>query len=269
VAAFAGKRLTLSMERQPATTHGAGEREAGHGEAIVVAILAGVLDVLIFGGTGSAGRCVLRECLASSQVGRVRAISRRPLDLQHEKLTTVLHDNYTTYDAVKAAFEGVDVCLYCLGKSVSQVEHESAYRRITYEFAVAAAAALRDGSPDAVFHFISGGGASLDSRFMWARVKAETERDLLGSSALTLCWRPAAIDGMPSPSEPLLYRAARPLYAVLKPFRSLYVNGADLGLAMIQASVEGMHGRIIENREIRDLADRARALKQLDAIRRR
>jgi uncharacterized protein YbjT (DUF2867 family) len=224
--------------------------------------------VLIFGGTGSARRSVLQECLVSALVSDVRAMTRRPLDVRHDKLTTVLHHDYSNYDAVRSAFAGVDVCFYCLGKSVSQVEDEAAYRRITYDFALAAASALREGSPDATFHFVSGGGAALDSRFMWARVKAETERDLLAASALTLCWRPAAIDGEPSDSQPLLYRATRPLFALLRPFRSWYVSGADLGLAMLQASAEGMHGRIIENREIRDLADRAAALKQLDAIRR-
>jgi uncharacterized protein YbjT (DUF2867 family) len=224
--------------------------------------------VLIFGGTGSAGRAVLKECLASDLVAEVRAITRRPLGETHEKLVTVLHNDYTDYAACPAAFEHVDACFYCLGKSVSQVENEAAYRRLTYDFAIAAAAALRRGSPGAVFHFVSGGGAALDSRFMWARVKAETERDLLAASALTLCWRPAAIDGLPSASEPWLYRAMRPLYALIRPFRAWYVTGADLGLAMLQASAEGLHGRIIENREIRDLADRARALKQFDAIRR-
>ena len=224
--------------------------------------------MLIFGGTGSAGRAVLQECLASSAVGEVRAITRRPLGQVHEKLSTVLHTDYTNYAAASGAFDGIDACFYCLGKSVSQVEDEAAYRRLTYDFAVAAAAALRERSPEAVFHFVSGSGAALDSRFMWARVKAETERHLLAASALTLCWRPAAIDGMPSASEPWLNRIVRPLYGLLEPFRGWYVSGSDLGLAMLQASVEGMHGRIIENPEIRNLADRARALKQLDAIRR-
>ena len=227
-----------------------------------------MLRVLIFGGTGSAGRAVLQECLASTLVGEVRAMTRRQLGEQHQKLSTVLHTDYTNYEAASASFAGIDVCFYCLGKSVSQVENEAAYRRLTYDFAIAAAAALHRASPDAVFHFISGGSAALDSRFMWARVKAETERDLLAASAQTLCWRPAAIEGLPSESEPMLYRAMRPLYRLISPFRGWYVSGSDLGLAMLQASAEGMHGRIIENREIRDLADRARALKQLAALRR-
>jgi len=39
------------------------------------------------------------------------------------------------------------------------------------------------------------------------------------------------------------------------PLPRLYVRGEDLGRAMLQATVEGTRGRVIENREIRDLAD--------------
>jgi uncharacterized protein YbjT (DUF2867 family) len=125
---------------------------------------------------------------------------------------------------------------------------------------------LKTESPLATFHFVSGRGAALDSRFMWARVKAETERDLLVSTT-AVCWRPAAIDGLPSSSEPPLTRFLRPLYRLMEPMRSMYVTADDLGRAMLQAAAEKMRGRIVENRQIRDLADRARALDQLDAIR--
>jgi uncharacterized protein YbjT (DUF2867 family) len=177
-----------------------------------------------------------------------------------------LHDDYERYAPIRSAFDGVDICLFCLGKSVSQVENEAAYRRLTHDFALAAATALKQGSPDATFHFISGSGAGLESRFMWARVKAETERDLLAGFTV-VCWRPAAIDGMRSASEPVLYSLLRPLLRLMRPFRGLYVSGGDIGKAMLQATAEHIRGRIIENREIRDLADRARALSRLDELR--
>ena len=45
---------------------------------------------------------------------------------------------------------------------------------------------------------------------------------------------------------------------LLRPFRSLYVRAEDIGLAMLAATGQGIRGRIFENAEIRDLADRAR-----------
>ena len=122
--------------------------------------------------------------------------------------------------------------------------------------AMAAAGALLSNSPSAAFHFISGRGASLDSRQMWARVKAETERDLM-TAVKAVCWRPAAIDGVPSAREPVVFKVARPiLRVVFGPFPSLYVKGEDIGRAMLEAASQGMRNRIIENTEIRDLADR-------------
>jgi len=96
----------------------------------------------------------------------------------------------------------------------------------------------------------------VESRFMWARVKGETERDLMDQFD-AVCWRPAAIDGVPSRSEPRMFKILRPLLRLLSPFRGLYVKGEDLGRAMLLAAAENMRGRIVENAEIRDLADRA------------
>jgi uncharacterized protein YbjT (DUF2867 family) len=216
------------------------------------------MKILLFGATGSAGGSVLRACLADPAVEEVRAIVRRPLPLEHEKLQVFIHKDFQDYSGVKAAFAGVDACLFCLGISATQVSGEEEYRQITYGFAVAAARALRAQSPEAAFHFISGQGTSLSSRFMWARVKAETERELMALGD-AVCWRPAAIDGAPSDNAPRAYKVLRPLFRLLKPFRSLYISGEDLGRAMLQATAERMRGRIVENAEIRDIAERARA----------
>jgi uncharacterized protein YbjT (DUF2867 family) len=215
------------------------------------------MKILIFGATGSAGGSVLRACLSSPQVDEVRVIVRRPPDLADPKLRAVVHDDYLDYTKVESAFAGVDACLFCLGISATQVSGEPEYRRITHDFALAAARTLRAQSPSAVFHFISGQGASLTSRFMWARVKAETERDLM-AEVDAVCWRPAAIDGVPSRSEPRLFKIARPVLRVLlSPFRGLYVKGEDIGRAMLRATADGLRGRIIENAEIRDIAERS------------
>jgi uncharacterized protein YbjT (DUF2867 family) len=213
------------------------------------------MKILVFGATGSAGGSVLRVCLSALAVEEVRAIVRRPLKLSHDKLRVFVHGDYLDYAPVEEAFVGVDACFFCLGISVNQVSGESEYRTITHDLALAAARSLKAQSPGAVFHFLSGQGAGLGSRMMWARVKAETERDL-GNVIDAVCWRPAFIDGDDSASQPRVYQALRPLFRILSPFRSLYVTGEDIGRAMLQATAENVRGRTIENREIRDRADR-------------
>ena len=214
--------------------------------------------ILIFGATGSAGGGVLQACLASPSVTEIRAIARRPLAVADARVRVIQHQAFDDYAAIADAFVGVDACLYCLGKSSTQVSSEAEYRHLTYDYAVAAARAVWQGSPTAVFQFVSGASTRIDSRYMWARVKAETERDLI-AAVDAVCWRPGAIDGVPSASEPMLFRLARPVIRVVfGPFRSLYVKASDIGLAMIQATREGLRASIIENAGIRDLADAAR-----------
>jgi uncharacterized protein YbjT (DUF2867 family) len=218
------------------------------------------MRILLLGATGSAGGSVLLACLASPRVESVRAVVRRPLALSHPKLRVFVHADYLDYAAVAEAFTGVDACFDCLGISVGQTSGEAEYRRITHDFALAAARALRAYTPAAAFHYLSGDGASLGSRFMWARVKAEAERDLIAGFA-AVCWRPAAIDGEPSRSEPRRYKLLRPILRVLfGRSRRFYVKGEDIGRAMLLAADEGMRSRVVANREIRDLADRSRAV---------
>lgn len=212
------------------------------------------MRILIFGATGAAGGAVLRTALASPLVDELHAIARRSLKIQDPKLKVVEHPNFLDFASASLAFKNVDACLYCLGISVTQVSGETEYRQITHDFAVAAAKALIVNSPNASFHFISGRGTSLESRMMWARVKAETERDLIQLCNAT-CFRPAFIDAELSDRAPALLQFLRPVFRVLKPFRSLYVSGEDLGKAMLKAVQLNVRGSILENPEIRQMAD--------------
>ena len=212
------------------------------------------MKVLVFGATGTAGTGILRACLESRSVSQIRVVARRAPADTNEKVTTFLHDDYLDYSKVRGAFAGLHACLYALGISVRQAPDEAEYRRITHDFAMAAARQLRESSPDAVLHFVSGQGTSLESRFMWARVKAETERDLAQVTS-TVCWRPGFIDGGTAATGPRLYRALRPAFRLLRGIRSLYVTGEDIGRAMLRATEEGIRAGIVENAQIRDMAE--------------
>ena len=111
---------------------------------------------------------------------------------------------------------------------------------------------------------------SIEENFAYVRVRGEIsgfKRHASGHCYLSLkdaeavidavCWRPAYIDAKPSVSMPKFYAIFAPLGRLAKPFSSWYVHGNDLGRAMLQATVENLRHRVIENREIRLIAARA------------
>jgi uncharacterized protein YbjT (DUF2867 family) len=214
------------------------------------------MNVLLFGATGAAGGAVLTACLKTPIVDEVRTIARRPLARRHPKLRSYTHSDFLNYDAVAEAFEDIDACLFCLGISTTQVKSDEEFRRINGDFALAAARLLKQKSPGAAFHYISGQGTNVNGRFMWQKVKGQIEIELMQEIG-AVCWRPSAIAGEMSDSTTWMYKVGRPFFAILKPFRDLYIDGQDLGRAMLQATLDGRRSQIIENRQIREIAEKS------------
>jgi uncharacterized protein YbjT (DUF2867 family) len=216
------------------------------------------MNLLLFGATGTAGGAVLKAALADPAVTEVRAPVRQPHRMpSHPNCRVISHADFLDYTPLRSALAGLDACFFCLGVSVRQVSAEPDYRRITMDFPLAAATALRQVSPGATFHYLSGQGAGTTSRFMWARVKGEAEQALIARFD-AVCWRPAFIDGADSAGAPRLYQKLRPVFRLLRVSRSLYVSGEDLGRAMLRATQQQMRGQIVENVDIRRLADESR-----------
>jgi uncharacterized protein YbjT (DUF2867 family) len=212
------------------------------------------MNILLFGASGTAGGAVLQACLETPAVNEVRVIVRRPLGRTEEKVWEIVHADFLNYVEVAEAFREVDACLFCLGISVTQVSKEE-FLKISHDYPIAAARMLKAESPGAAFHYISGAGTRADSGTFWSKVKGETENELMALAG-AVCWRPAFIDADPSPSIPKMYAVLRPVLRLLKPFRSLYVDGKDLGRAMLEATKENLRGQVVENAEIRELAGR-------------
>ncbi len=221
----------------------------------------GQLKAAVFGPTGLVGMGVTHAWLDDPRVAEVRAVSRRPLPYSAPGLRPVECRDFLDLVPLRESLKGVDAVCYCLGRSYSQVRDAAEYRKITYDFALAAGRAVVEASPNATFHFVSGSGTSLESRMNWARVKAETEQALceLGLGGC-VCWRPAGVLHEVKPDRMTTYhRMGATMGALLRGFRSLTVGNRAIGEAMLQATLDGRREGIIENREIRDLADGYRA----------
>ncbi len=210
------------------------------------------MKVLLFGATGTAAPPSCRHVWTPHVWTKFAPFVRRPLGRTDSKLREIVRSDYLDFAGSSDAFRSVDACLFCLGTSVTQVSKHD-FLKISHDFPIAAAHMLKKESPAAAFHYISGAGTRADSKTFWSQVKGKTENELMDLVG-AVCWRPGFIDAPASPSIPRFFAAMQPVFRLLKPFRSLYVLGEDIGKAMLQATKQNFRRRIIENPEIRTLA---------------
>jgi uncharacterized protein YbjT (DUF2867 family) len=217
------------------------------------------LRVVVFGPTGTAGSEVVRQCIQDPRIAEVRAITRRQLEDQHEKLRVIQVQDVGILDSALDALTGVDACFFCLGISQSQAQSESHYRAVTIHYPVHAADVLRERSPDHTFVYLSGQGADPVGRSwaMWARVKGEAETELARLQLRRLfCFRPGYIHPEPGHEKSgVTATIARALYPAAKiVLPGATIRASELGRAMIEAVVSEAPGGVLENPEILALA---------------
>ncbi|MCC0094329.1 epimerase [Streptomyces flavotricini] len=220
------------------------------------------MNVLLFGGTGMIGRGVLRECLRDDSVTAVLCVGRTPLGVSHPKLRERIQDDPSDLCAPDLDLASFDACFFCLGVSAVGMK-EQEYRRVTHDLTLAAARPLAAANPRLTFAYVSGEGtdSTEQSRTMWARVKGETENDLLQLPFRAYMFRPGLVQpvrGMPS--KTLLYRVGYVLTAPLFPLLrriapNLVTTTEALGRAMIAVATPdaGVRTRILRPQDINRL----------------
>ncbi len=205
------------------------------------------MKVILFGATGMVGQGVLRECLLDADVESVLTLVRSSTGQEHEKLRELVHDDYSDFSKISDSLTGRDACFFCLGVSSAGMNEED-YKKITFDFTLAAARALLERNPNMVFIYVSGAGtdSSERGRSMWARVKGQTENALLAMPfRAAYMFRPAFIQPMHGiKSKTKLYRAAYalmgPLYPVWKTIAPNYVSTTEqVGRAMLEVAKHG------------------------------
>jgi dTDP-4-dehydrorhamnose reductase len=68
------------------------------------------MKLLITGSTGMVGSELLRQAIIDNDVTSIIALSRKPLDIQHPKLKTIIHKNFLDYSSLGYLFIDCDVC---------------------------------------------------------------------------------------------------------------------------------------------------------------
>jgi len=146
--------------------------------------------VVLAGATGLVGRSILKDLLADSTVTAVHALGRRPLDIQHPKLTSYAVD-FTALPPLPPA----DEAYLALGTTIKVAGSQAAFRAVDMDASLAVArAAFAAGCRR--LGVVSAMGADSKSRIFYNRVKGELEDELsaIGFDALVIA-RPSFLTG--------------------------------------------------------------------------
>ncbi|HZL20578.1 MAG TPA: NAD(P)H-binding protein [Polyangia bacterium] len=216
------------------------------------------MKVILFGATGMVGQGVLRECLLDPEVTEVLAVGRTATGQSDPKLQEIVHQDFTDFSAIADGLTGYEACFFCLGISSAGMS-ESDYRRVTYDFTLAAAQVLAARNPAMTFIYVSGTGtdSTARGRSMWARVKGETENALLALPfKAAYMFRPGIIQPLHGvKSKTKLYRAAyvvaAPLFPILKRLVPKHLTTSEqVGRAMLAIAKRGAPVQRLENADI-------------------
>ncbi len=214
--------------------------------------------VIITGATGMIGKGVLLECLDHDSIDEVLVIGRNPGGMDHLKLKELIHKDFTDFTTIKDQLSGYDACFFCLGVSSVGMKEEQ-YKRITYDFTLALAKTLYKINPKITFNYVS--GESTDStekgKVMWARVKGNTENNLLNMGfKQAFMFRPGIIiplRGIKSRTKgyQFMYDYFMWLVKLIKWFSpNSVVTTTQIGLAMINSMLNGYSKNILHPKDI-------------------
>ncbi|HWV74628.1 MAG TPA: NAD-dependent epimerase/dehydratase family protein [Pseudosphingobacterium sp.] len=219
------------------------------------------MKVVITGVTGMVGEGVLLECLEHPNITEILSVSRRPSGRVHAKLKEYIVPDFLSLPENDEKLRGYDACFYCAGISSVGVK-EPVYRQVTYDTTMAFANALKP-NPRMTFLYVSGAGtdSSEKGRIMWARVKGKTENDLMQLPfKQSIGFRPAFMKPVKEQKNlPSFYKFVAWLFPIFSTvFPGIINTMEEIALAMIEVAQHGYEKGIIEVKDIRLLATRAK-----------
>ncbi|RPI45698.1 MAG: epimerase [Bacteroidetes bacterium] len=219
------------------------------------------MKILLFGASGMVGGGVLRVCLNDPNVDSVLSVGGVTFKMKHQKLHELVVPDLFDLNHVQSEMAGFDACFYSIGVSSVGMSEET-YRQLTFDLTIRIAGMVGELNPNVVFFYVSGVGsdASGKSRWMWARVRGETENRLIGMTFPAYIFRPGYIQpwkGVVSKTKStrIMYKVLGPIFPVLKLLFPNQVTTVErIGLAMIRVVKTGHPKHLLKVREINALA---------------
>lgn len=219
------------------------------------------IKAIITGSTGMVGEGVLHECLLHPDVESVLVINRKPCGQTHAKLQEIIHPDFFDLTPIESRLTGYNACFFCAGVSSVGMK-EAEYTRVTYDLTMNFAQTLCRLNPGMTFCYVSGSGtdSTEKGRMWWARVKGRVENDLVKMPFKTACnFRPPFMLPTKGLKNTLsFYKYINWLYPVCRPvFPNYFITLKELGVAMINCALYGSEKKVLEAKDIVELAGKA------------
>jgi uncharacterized protein YbjT (DUF2867 family) len=131
--------------------------------------------VLLAGASGLVGRYALDALLDAPDIGRVFAITRRPLGREHPRLA----NRIVQFDALESQMKAVTchVAVCCLGTTLKEAGSQEEFRRVDVDHVLAFARIAKAGQAQR-FVVVSSAAANSSSKNFYLRTKGEMEEAL-------------------------------------------------------------------------------------------
>ena len=200
---------------------------------------------IIIGASGLIGKELLTLLLNHQEFESIKVYVRKPLNIQHHKLTEIITD-FSKIQELRNGIDG-DVIFCCLGSTKSKTPNLNDYRKIDHDYPLFfAKEGLKNGLSQ--FHLISALGADAKSSNFYTKMKGETEDELKQLSIPSIyIYQPSFLTGNRTENRPLekvvlfLMKLIDPLLlGGLKKYQS--INAITVAKAMINESIKNKKG---------------------------
>lgn len=209
---------------------------------------------LIAGATGMVGKKLLSLLLDCPDYGKVFVLSRRIVDIDHQKLQVIISD-FNRLD-FELPDEKIDDVFCCLGTTIKEAGSAVEFRKVDFDYCLQLAEACQKRGARH-FLLISSIGANARSPLLFVRTKGELEEALkkLNYPALSI-FRPSMLDGdreEKRPAEEIMLKVLRPLSIFTKLLMPALtpVKDREVAVAMLEGAKTPSQGvRLISSKEI-------------------
>jgi uncharacterized protein YbjT (DUF2867 family) len=216
---------------------------------------------LVLGATGLTGGHLTELLLHSGQYEKINVICRRPLSINHPKLTAFIGD-FSSLGEMRDAFDADDV-FCCIGTTIKKAGSKDAFQETDLAYPLKAAHMASEAGA-ARFLIISSMGANPESLFFYNQVKGRMEDELKALNAFSLhIFRPSLLVGqraefrLGEKAGEIFLKAAGPLMkGKLQKYKSIPARAVAKGMAAAaMLDKEAQKGaRVYESDEIARLA---------------